>query len=52
MNRRALRDYPQAEAARVRLYRYDTLGPADVRAGKKPEGDYKEKREMTRNQLR
>lgn len=37
---RAARAYPQARQIRVRLYRYFTLGPAAVRRGDQPEGEY------------
>jgi len=41
---RALAEFPAAKAARVRLYRYATLPPAEVRAGARPAGSYEEER--------
>jgi hypothetical protein len=40
----AARDFPAASQVRVRLYRYATLGPEEVRAGQRPTGIYEETR--------
>ncbi|MFO0547597.1 MAG: hypothetical protein U0271_04360 [Polyangiaceae bacterium] len=44
----AFKDFPDATRVRIRLYSYDTLEPARVRAGEKPVGTYTKTREFTR----
>lgn len=48
----AARDFPGARQVRVQLYRYSTLGPADVRAGRQPAGTYEEPRIFDAEALR
>ena len=50
--RRAALAFPQADSIRVRLYRYQTLEPEAVRAGKIPEGRYDEQRLFDAAKLR
>lgn len=44
--------YPESHRIRVRLYRYSTLPPADVRQGLQPEGRYEHKRYFRTDELR
>ncbi len=48
LTRLALADFPDADGARVRLYRYDALPPERVRKGELPQGKYAERLEVSR----
>ena len=48
----AAADHPQATAVRVRLYRYTSLPPAEVREGQRPKGRYEHTRTFSSADLR
>ncbi len=45
-------DFPEANAVRVRLYRYRSLPPEKIRAGERPEGRYERARNFDAEELR
>jgi hypothetical protein len=50
--RTAARDFPEADTVRVRMFKYRTLTPEEVRAGARPEGTYVKEEKVELRPLR